>query len=217
MHWIYKLGDEEPTSLSVDEDIGEQFVTISINRSGLCSGRAGVCSSLGVSPGVTIPPCCRILQYGHMSVIVERQRVHEIKGDSVAKGEQGLLNLDPHNVVFYVGGYPSSFTVRQQPGGGSGFGEVSAMPLEGLTGGKSCLTGGFHSQPPPALRYPNYRGCLELDTLNEEVVSLYNFQHTFELDTAAEKPCARWAPRPALPRGTLPELCLLQEWQTAWH
>uniref|UniRef100_A0A8C3NPG6 Laminin subunit alpha 5 n=1 Tax=Cyanoderma ruficeps TaxID=181631 RepID=A0A8C3NPG6_9PASS len=104
---------------------------------------------------LTIPPCCRILQYGHMSVIVERQRVHEIKGDSVAQGEQGLLNLDPHNVVFYVGGYPSSFT------------------------------------PPPALRYPNYRGCLELDTLNEEVVSLYNFQHTFELDTAAEKPCAR--------------------------
>ncbi|KAF2978342.1 hypothetical protein EK904_004374 [Melospiza melodia maxima] len=33
VHWIYKLGDEEPTSLSVDEDIGEQFVTISINRS----------------------------------------------------------------------------------------------------------------------------------------------------------------------------------------
>lgn len=32
VHWIYKLGDEEPTSLSVDEDIGEQFVTISINR-----------------------------------------------------------------------------------------------------------------------------------------------------------------------------------------
>uniref|UniRef100_A0A8C3MQ95 Laminin subunit alpha-5 n=1 Tax=Geospiza parvula TaxID=87175 RepID=A0A8C3MQ95_GEOPR len=128
VHWIYKLGDEEPTSLSVDEDIGEQFVTISINR---------------------------ILQYGHMSVIVERQRVHEIKGDSVAKGEQGLLNLDPRSMVFFVGGYPSSFT------------------------------------PPPALRYPNYRGCLELDTLNEEVVSLYNFQHTFELDTAAEKPCAR--------------------------
>lgn len=53
----------------------------------------------------------------------------------------------------------------------------------------------FDPQPPPALRYPNYRGCLELDTLNEEVVSLYNFQHTFELDTAAEKPCARWAPQ----------------------
>ncbi|XP_030319124.1 laminin subunit alpha-5 isoform X1 [Calypte anna] len=128
VHWVYKLGAEEPTSLSVDEDIEEQFATISINR---------------------------ILQYGHMSVIVERQTVHETKGESVAKGEQGLLNLDPRNVVFYVGGYPSSFT------------------------------------PPPALRYPNYRGCLELDTLNEEVVSLYNFQHTFQVDTTAEKPCAR--------------------------
>ncbi|PKU36259.1 laminin subunit alpha-5 [Limosa lapponica baueri] len=128
VHWIYKLGDEEPASLTVDEDIGEQFATISINR---------------------------ILQYGQMSVIVERQTVHETKGDSVAKGEQGLLNLDPRNVVFYVGGYPSSFT------------------------------------PPPTLRYPNYRGCLELDTLNEEVVSLYNFQRTFQLDTTAEKPCAR--------------------------
>ncbi|OXB67886.1 hypothetical protein ASZ78_005568 [Callipepla squamata] len=128
VQWVYKLGNEEPASLTIDEEIGEQFAAININR---------------------------ILQYGQMSVIVERQTVHETKGDSVAKGEQGLLNLDPHNVVFYVGGYPSSF------------------------------------MPPPTLRYPNYRGCLELDTLNEEVVSLYNFQHTFQLDTTAEKPCAR--------------------------
>lgn len=56
----------------------------------------------------------------------------------------------------------------------------------------------FHSQPPPALRYPSYRGCLELDTLNEEVVSLYNFQHTFQVDTTAEKPCARWGTMPRL-------------------
>lgn len=83
----------------------------------------------GVFPGLDHPSCCRILQYGHMSVIVERQRVHEIKGDSVAKGEQGLLNLDPRSVVFYVGGYPSSFTVRQPAGRG----------LQGaLTGGKPC-------------------------------------------------------------------------------
>lgn len=32
VHWIYKLGDEEPASLTVDEDIGEQFATVSINR-----------------------------------------------------------------------------------------------------------------------------------------------------------------------------------------
>ncbi|CAM4653046.1 unnamed protein product [Caretta caretta] len=128
VQWIYKLGDEEPTYLTVDEEIGEQFAAISINR---------------------------ILQYGHMSVTVEKQTLHETKGDSIAKGEQGLLNLEPHNVVFYVGGYPTSFT------------------------------------PPGTLRYPSYRGCIEMDTLNEEVVSLYNFQRTFHLDTAADKPCAR--------------------------
>uniref|UniRef100_A0A8C4W263 Laminin subunit alpha-5 n=1 Tax=Gopherus evgoodei TaxID=1825980 RepID=A0A8C4W263_9SAUR len=128
VQWIYKLGDEEPTYLTVDEEIGEQFAAVSINR---------------------------ILQYGHMSVIVEKQTLHETKGDSVAKGEQGLLNLEPHSVVFYVGGYPTGF------------------------------------MPPVTLRYPSYRGCIEMDTLNEEVVSLYNFQRTFHLDTASDKPCAR--------------------------
>lgn len=32
VQWVYKLGNEEPAFLSVDEDIGEQFATISINR-----------------------------------------------------------------------------------------------------------------------------------------------------------------------------------------
>uniref|UniRef100_A0A8C9FFU8 Laminin subunit alpha 5 n=1 Tax=Pavo cristatus TaxID=9049 RepID=A0A8C9FFU8_PAVCR len=121
VQWVYKLGNEEPASLTVDEEIGEQFAAININR-------------------------------------LEMGVIHSEAGDSVAKGEQGLLNLDPHNVVFYVGGYPPSF------------------------------------MPPPTLRYPNYRGCLELDTLNEEVVSLYNFQHTFQLDTTAEKPCSTGDP-----------------------
>lgn len=30
-----------------------------------------------------------------------------------------------------------------------------------------------------------------MDTLNEEVVSLYNFEQAFKLATAVEKPCAR--------------------------
>lgn len=37
--------------------------------------------------------------------------VHEIKGDTVAPGREGLLNLNPDDFVFYVGGYPSNFTV----------------------------------------------------------------------------------------------------------
>lgn len=128
VQWVYRLGEEEPTHLMVDEEIGEQFATVSINR---------------------------ILQYGHMSVTVEKQTLHETKGDSVAKGEQGLFNFKPHNVVLYVGGYPSNF------------------------------------KPPAPLQYPGYQGCIEMDSLNEEVLSLYNFQRTFHLDTTADRPCTR--------------------------
>uniref|UniRef100_A0A8C2VMN0 Laminin, alpha 3 n=1 Tax=Chinchilla lanigera TaxID=34839 RepID=A0A8C2VMN0_CHILA len=61
-----------------------------------------------------------------------------------------LLNLDPENVVFYVGGYPPDF------------------------------------QLPSRLRFPPYKGCIELDDLNENVVSLYNFKKTFNLNTTED-------------------------------
>ncbi|KAM5246653.1 laminin subunit alpha-5 [Ctenodactylus gundi] len=128
VHWVYRLGEASPATLSIDEDIGEQFATVSIDRT---------------------------LQFGHMSVTVEKPMVQETKGDTVAPGAEGLLNLQPDDFVFYVGGYPSNFT------------------------------------PPAPLRFPGYRGCIEMDTLNEEVVSLYNFERTFLLDTAVDKPCAR--------------------------
>lgn len=49
-----------------------------------------------------------------MSVTVEKQMVHETKGDTVAPGPEGLLSLAPDDFVFYVGGYPKNFTVRLQ-------------------------------------------------------------------------------------------------------
>uniref|UniRef100_A0A4X1UYI6 Laminin subunit alpha-5 n=1 Tax=Sus scrofa TaxID=9823 RepID=A0A4X1UYI6_PIG len=134
VHWVYRLGGAGPATLSIDEDIGEQFAAVRIDR---------------------------ILQFGHMSVTVENQMVQETKGDTVAPGAEGLLSLQPDDFVFYVGGYPRGFT------------------------------------PPEPLRFPGYRGCVELDTLNEEVVSVYNFEKTFQLDTAVDKPCARscgWCP-----------------------
>lgn len=54
-----------------------------------------------------------------MSVTVEKQMAHETKGDTVAPGMEGLLSLQPDDFVFYVGGYPSNFTVGlAQPQGG---------------------------------------------------------------------------------------------------
>ncbi|XP_006896997.1 PREDICTED: laminin subunit alpha-5 [Elephantulus edwardii] len=128
LHWVYRLGEADPTTLSVDEDIGEEFAAVSIDRT---------------------------LQFGHMSITVEKQMVHETKGDAKAPGHEGLLSLRPTDFVFYVGGYPRNFT------------------------------------PPEPLNFPGYRGCIEVGTLNEEVLSLYNFERTFQLDTAIDKPCPR--------------------------
>lgn len=128
VQWVYRLGEAGHAVLSVDEDIGEQFAAVSIDRT---------------------------LQYGHMSITVEKQMLHETKGDTVAPGPEGLLSLQPDDFVFYVGSYPSNFT------------------------------------PPEPLRLPGYLGCIEMDTLNEEVLSLYNFEDIFGLDTAVDRPCAR--------------------------
>ncbi|XP_010585108.1 laminin subunit alpha-3 isoform X2 [Loxodonta africana] len=66
-----------------------------------------------------------------------------------------LLNLDPENVVFYVGGYPPDFRL------------------------------------PRRLKLPSYKGCVELEDLNENVLSLYNFKQTFNLNTTEVEPCKR--------------------------
>uniref|UniRef100_A0A674K998 Laminin subunit alpha 3 n=1 Tax=Terrapene triunguis TaxID=2587831 RepID=A0A674K998_9SAUR len=47
-------------------------------------------------------------------------------------------------------------------------------------------------QPPSALDYRHYQGCIELDNLNENVISLYNFKRTFNLNTTEVEPCSRF-------------------------
>ncbi|XP_017807110.2 laminin subunit alpha-3 isoform X5 [Papio anubis] len=81
----------------------------------------------------------------------------EIPGvyDMDGRNSNTLLNLDPENVVFYVGGYPPDFKL------------------------------------PSRLRFPPYKGCIELDDLNENVLSLYNFKKTFNLNTTEVEPCRR--------------------------
>ncbi|KAI1902257.1 hypothetical protein AGOR_G00042840 [Albula goreensis] len=74
------------------------------------------------------------------------------------KGEitRNLLNLDPEDIVFYVGGYPDHFT------------------------------------PPPSLKYPKYRGCIEMSTFNERFISLYNFKKAVNVNPVL--PCKRYIP-----------------------
>ncbi|OPJ73168.1 laminin subunit alpha-4 [Patagioenas fasciata monilis] len=75
------------------------------------------------------------------------------KGEVLGPGS--LLNLEPENAVFYVGGVPQNFKL------------------------------------PPGLNLPGFIGCLELATLNDEVISLYNFKHVYNIDTTTSPPCAR--------------------------
>nr|XP_006123285.1 laminin subunit alpha-4 [Pelodiscus sinensis] len=70
-------------------------------------------------------------------------------------GADSLLDLEPKNTVFYVGGVPPNFKL------------------------------------PPSLNLPGFIGCLELVTLNDDIISLYNFKHIYNMNTTASPPCAR--------------------------
>ncbi|KAF3860795.1 hypothetical protein F7725_001050 [Dissostichus mawsoni] len=65
-----------------------------------------------------------------------------------------------------------------------------------LTDNTVFYVGGYPKsfKPPAELALPNFKGCIELDTLNEEVLSLYNFENIFKLNTTEEKPCGRLKP-----------------------
>lgn len=58
--------------------------------------------------------------------------------------------------------------------------------------------GGYPStfMPPAQMQLPNFKGCIELESLNEEVISLYNFEKIFKLNTTEDSPCPR--PKPAV-------------------
>uniref|UniRef100_A0A8C9YTX6 Laminin A chain n=1 Tax=Sander lucioperca TaxID=283035 RepID=A0A8C9YTX6_SANLU len=64
-----------------------------------------------------------------------------------------------------------------------------------LTDDTVFYVGGYPStfNPPSQLALPNFKGCIELDTLNEEVLSLYNFENIFQLNTTEDVPCGRSA------------------------
>lgn len=72
-----------------------------------------------------------------------------------ASGSDSLLDLDPDNTVFYVGGVPERFKL------------------------------------PASLNLPGFVGCLELASVNDDVVSLYNFHNIHNINTATAPPCVR--------------------------
>ncbi|XP_044146323.1 laminin subunit alpha-4 [Bufo gargarizans] len=72
-----------------------------------------------------------------------------------ASGTDSLLDLEPENTVFYVGGVPDGFKL------------------------------------PHSLNLPSFVGCLELASVNDDVVSLYNFREKYNINTVTSPPCRR--------------------------
>ncbi|XP_043858988.1 laminin subunit alpha-4 [Dromiciops gliroides] len=70
-------------------------------------------------------------------------------------GDDSLLDLQPEDTVFYVGGVPPNFKL------------------------------------PASLNLPGFIGYLELASLNNEVISLYNFKHIYNMDPSKSIPSAR--------------------------
>lgn len=59
------------------------------------------------------PFCFRIYQFAKLNYVKAATAMPKDKGnfDSSSDNSHTLLNLDPGNVVFYIGGYPRNFTV----------------------------------------------------------------------------------------------------------
>ncbi|CAL8312550.1 unnamed protein product [Lota lota] len=76
------------------------------------------------------------------------------KGESL--GTDSLFDIDPKDIVFFVGGVPPDVTL------------------------------------PPPLSLAPFVGCIELGSLNNDVISLYNFKETHNVDVIATPPCPRY-------------------------
>ncbi|XP_059212567.1 laminin subunit alpha-4 [Centropristis striata] len=73
-----------------------------------------------------------------------------------APGSDSLFDLDPKDMVFFVGGVPADVRL------------------------------------PPPLSLAPFVGCIELGSLNNDVISLYNFKHTHKMDVVTSTPCPRY-------------------------
>ncbi|XP_069017816.1 LOW QUALITY PROTEIN: laminin subunit alpha-4 [Embiotoca jacksoni] len=73
-----------------------------------------------------------------------------------APGTDSLFDIDPDDIVFFVGGVPPDVKL------------------------------------PPPLSLAPFVGCIELASLNNDVISLYNFKETHKIDVLTSPPCPRY-------------------------
>ncbi|XP_061610820.1 laminin subunit alpha-4 isoform X2 [Phyllopteryx taeniolatus] len=101
----------------------------------------------------------RLGRHGKIYLIIPSQRSTDEqkfiqKGES--PGTDSLFDVDPKDMVFFVGGVPPDASL------------------------------------PPPLALAPFVGCIELASLNNDVISLYNFKNTHKMDVVASTPCSRY-------------------------
>lgn len=110
----------------------------------------------------------------------EQKFIH--KGE--APGTNSLFDIDPKTFVFFVGGVPADVKVKTERIPFSKF----LCLLEFLT--NMFL---FPNQLPPPLSLAPFVGCIELSSLNNGIISLYNFKETHNMNVDTAVPCARYS------------------------
>ncbi|XP_077366687.1 laminin subunit alpha-4 [Festucalex cinctus] len=101
----------------------------------------------------------RLGRHGKIYLVIPSQRSTDEqkfiqKGE--APGTDSLFDVDPKDMVFFVGGVPPD------------------------------------AKLPPPLTLAPFVGCIELASLNNDVISLYNFKNTHDMDVVASTPCSRY-------------------------
>ncbi|KAM9778530.1 laminin subunit alpha-4 [Syngnathus typhle] len=101
----------------------------------------------------------RLGRHGKIYLVIPSQRSTDEqkfiqKGE--APGTDSLFDVDPKDMVFFIGGVPPNATL------------------------------------PPPLTLAPFVGCIELASLNNDVISLYNFKSTHKMDVVASPPCSRY-------------------------
>ncbi|KAE8602657.1 hypothetical protein XENTR_v10014075 [Xenopus tropicalis] len=102
-----------------------------------------------------------------------------------------IERLGRHGKVLLTVPSPSSTAEEKFIKKGEATGRDSVLDLDPSS--MVFYVGGVPSgfQLPASLDLPGFVGCLELSTVNDDVVSLYNFKNIYNLNTATAPPCAR--------------------------
>lgn len=110
-----------------------------------------------------------------------------------APGTDSLFDLDPEAMVFYVGGFPTGFRVTAVSF------KYNVTYMDILDFSSVSFISFFvnfsfcgHQLPPPLSLAP-FVGCIELGSLNNDIISLYNFREINNMDVGVSTPCPRWA------------------------